>query len=34
MDESRLDDIPQVSSQENEILVEKFLEEEVRKAIF
>ena len=34
MDESLRDDIPQVSPQENELLVETFSETEVKQAIF
>jgi hypothetical protein len=34
LDESRIDDIPQVSELENEQLVKKICEEEVRKAVF
>ena len=34
MDESRHDDIPQVSSEENELLTQKFSEVEVKEAIF
>jgi hypothetical protein len=34
MDESRTDDIPQVSVEENNFLMAEYLEEEVRKAIF
>jgi hypothetical protein len=34
LDSSRTEDIPQVSSEENQILVEEFLEAEVRKAVF
>lgn len=34
MNESQHDDIPQVSAQENEMLVSTFSEEEVREAIF
>jgi hypothetical protein len=32
--ESLIDDIPQVTAEENLVLVEEFTEEEVRKAIF
>ena len=34
MEESRRDDIPQVSSEENELLIQKFSEVEVKEAIF
>jgi hypothetical protein len=34
LDESRGDDIPQVTVEENRILVEEIMEEEVRKALF
>jgi hypothetical protein len=34
MDESRTDDIPQVSVEENNFLTVEYSEEEVRKAIF
>jgi hypothetical protein len=34
MDESCRDDIPQVSSEENELLIQKFSEVEVKEAIF
>jgi hypothetical protein len=34
MDDSRRDDIPQVSSEENELLTQKFSEVEVKEAIF
>jgi hypothetical protein len=34
MDDSSRDDIPQVSEEENRILVEEFSEEEVKKALF
>jgi hypothetical protein len=34
MDESRIDDIPQVSQEENTILTSPYTEEEVRKAVF
>jgi hypothetical protein len=34
MDESRTDDIPQVSIEENNLLTAEYLEEKVRKAIF
>jgi hypothetical protein len=34
LDESRMDDIPQVSDVENEQLVKPFSEEEVRHAVF
>jgi len=34
MDESRRDDIPQVSSEENDLLIQKFSEVEVKEAIF
>jgi hypothetical protein len=34
MDESRTDDIPQVSNAENNFLIAEYSEEEVRKAIF
>jgi hypothetical protein len=34
LDESRMDDIPQVSDEENRILVEEFMEEEVKKPCF
>ena len=34
MGESRRDDIPQVSSEENELLTQKFSEVEVKEAIF
>jgi hypothetical protein len=34
MDESRTDDIPQVSIEENNLLTAEYSEEEVRKAIF
>jgi hypothetical protein len=33
MDESKIDDIPQVSMQGNESLVEPFIEEEVKKKV-
>ena len=34
MDESRTDDIPQVSDEENNLLTAPYSEEEVRKAVF
>ena len=34
MDESRTDDIPQVSDEENSLLTAPYSEEEVRKAVF
>ena len=34
LDESRIDDIPQVSPQENAVLTAPYTEEEIRKAIF
>jgi hypothetical protein len=34
MDEARIDDIPQVTQQENEFLVAAFTEKEVKEAIF
>jgi hypothetical protein len=34
VDESQIEDIPQVSIEENNLLTTKYLEEEVRKAIF
>jgi hypothetical protein len=34
MDESKIDDIPQVSMQGNESLVEPFIEEEVKKKFY
>jgi hypothetical protein len=34
MDEARIDDIPQVTQQENEVLVAAFIEKEVKEAIF
>jgi hypothetical protein len=34
LDESRLNDIPQVSAIENDLLIANFTEEEVREAIF
>jgi hypothetical protein len=34
LDESRTDDIPQVSDKENEQLVKPFSEEEIRHAVF
>jgi hypothetical protein len=34
LDESRIDDIPQVSPQENAILTASYLEEEVKKVVF
>jgi hypothetical protein len=34
LDESRMDDIPQVSTEENNLLTAEYSEEEVRKAIF
>jgi hypothetical protein len=34
LDETRTDDIPQVSTLENDLLTAEYLEEEVRKAIF
>jgi hypothetical protein len=34
MDESRIDDIPQVSEVENESLIKKITEKEVKEAIF
>jgi hypothetical protein len=34
MDESYCDDIPQVTTKENELLVAEFTEEEIRGAIF
>lgn len=34
MDEARIDDIPQVTQQENEFLVTAFTEKEVKEAIF
>ena len=34
MAESYQDDIPQVSNEENDLLVAQFLEEEVREALF
>jgi hypothetical protein len=34
MDESHIDDIPQVSELDNESLFEKFTEKEVKEAIF
>jgi hypothetical protein len=34
MDESRIDDIPQVSPEENAILTSPYSEEEIWKAVF
>ena len=34
LDETRIDDIPQVSEEENTFLISPFSEEEVRKAVF
>ena len=34
LDETRIDDIPQVSEEENAFLTSPFSEEEVRKAVF
>jgi hypothetical protein len=34
MDETQIDDIPQVSAEENNFLTAQYSEEEVRKAIF
>jgi hypothetical protein len=34
MDESRIADIPQVSPEENVVLVAPYAEEEIRKAVF
>lgn len=34
MRESRIEDIPQVSNEENDILTKEFSEEEVKQAIF
>jgi hypothetical protein len=34
MDESRIDDIPQVSAEENNLLAAPFSEDEVKKAVF
>jgi hypothetical protein len=34
MDDGRRDDIPQVTDEENRVLVENFLEEEVKLALF
>jgi hypothetical protein len=34
LDPSRMDDIPQVTADENIMLVEDFTEDEVRKAVF
>jgi hypothetical protein len=34
MDESYRDDIPQVTAEENELLIAEFMEEEIRGAIF
>jgi hypothetical protein len=34
LDETRTDDIPQVSNEENDLLTAEYSEEEVRKAIF
>jgi hypothetical protein len=34
LDESRVDDIPQVSPQENAVLSAPYTEEEIRKAVF
>jgi hypothetical protein len=34
LDESRRDDIPQVTAEENDILLKSFSEEEVKKAVF
>jgi hypothetical protein len=34
MDETRTDDIPQVSTEENNLLTATYLEEEVRKNVF
>jgi hypothetical protein len=34
LDESRVDDIPQVSPQENAVLSAPFTEEEIRKSVF
>jgi hypothetical protein len=34
LDSGRTEDIPQVTSEENQILVEEFSEDEVRKAFF
>jgi hypothetical protein len=34
LDESRRDDIPQVTAEENDILLKRFSEEDVKKAVF
>ena len=34
LDESRTDDIPQVSGEENSLLTDLYSEDEVRKAVF
>jgi hypothetical protein len=34
MDETRIDDIPQVSTEENGLLTAPYSEEEVKKAVF
>jgi hypothetical protein len=34
MDETRMDDIPQISMEKNDLLAAEYSEEEVRKAIF
>jgi hypothetical protein len=34
LDSGHIEDIPQVTYEENQILVEEFSEEEVRKAVF
>ena len=34
LDESQTDDVPQVNEEENELLIDEFMEKEVRDAIF